>query len=40
MIILIAELGQTSYLEKWYQSLDFQTNGHDTAGNPVMVYNG
>ena len=39
-IILIADLGQTSYLEKWYQSLDFQTIGHDTAGNPVMVYNG
>ena len=39
-IVLIADLGQTSYLEKWYQSLDFETIGHDTAGNPVMVYSG
>jgi len=39
-IILIADLGQTSYLEKWYQSLDFETIGHDNAGNPVMVYQG
>ena len=39
-IVLIADLGQSSFLEKWYQSLDFKTIGSDTAGNPVMLFIG
>ena len=39
-IILIADLGQTPYLEKWYQTLEFETIGRDNAGNPVMIYRG
>jgi GNAT superfamily N-acetyltransferase len=39
-IVLIADLGQSSFLEKWYQSLDFKTIGSDTAGNPVMLFVG